>query len=190
MARLGCKCGHTMGGSECPSPYNYYVYYADEVTNALADNKNLRLIDFITNWDDRQECRKEYMTRKEPVDYWYCTECKRVYECQAHSGGHWLRVYRREDDVKCETGKQSLVRLYAFSEVHSDNTMEEKPDISLAEYVFELPVDFYASADETIVYAFNRNSETPIFAYVLEETLPSVLPEGLSYQEYIESLHQ
>ena len=185
MARLGCKCGHTMGSSECPSPYSFYVYYGNEVMDAIKENKELRLIDFIMNWDELNSCRKEYMIRKEAVDYWHCPECNRVYECQARGEGHWLRAYRREDNIEKSFDKRELIRLYVFSEVNSDNVLEENPDILLSEYISGLNQDFYVTKDETYVYAFNHYSEEVLFAYVLEETLPSVLPDGFAYEEYI-----
>ena len=111
MARLGCKCGHTMGGSECPSPYSLYVYYSQEVETAIAENTDLRLMDFVMNWDELHKCRKEYMKRSEPVEYWYCTECHRVYELQAPSRGHWLRVYNKTGGVAEPFDKNTLVKV-------------------------------------------------------------------------------
>jgi len=68
MSRLGCKCGHTMGSSECPSPYTIHVYYSDEVDKALAYNPRLRLMDFIMNWDDLNDCAKKYSVRTDDID--------------------------------------------------------------------------------------------------------------------------
>ena len=53
MSRLGCKCGHTMGSSECPNPYGLYVYYAHEVEAAIAANDKLRLLDFTFRFPGR-----------------------------------------------------------------------------------------------------------------------------------------
>lgn len=184
MARLGCKCGHTMGGSECPSPYSLYVYYSNEVETAMAEYAGLRLMDFIMNWDEQHECRKDFMNRKEPVEYWYCTECGRVYELQALSRGHWLRVYSKMEEVAEPLDKDTLVKLYVFSDVYCENILETDPDILLSEFVQKFETDYFVSEDERVVYAFNKNDGTLLLAYKLEEVLPSKLPENFDYQEY------
>ena len=81
MARLGCHCGADMTNTDGPSPHRLNV----------------------TGWDELAECRNSFQNRSEPVEYWYCTECKRIYEVQAVSCGRILRNFKyvSEPTEKC-----------------------------------------------------------------------------------------
>lgn len=170
MSRLGCKCGHIMGSSACPSPYSIYVYYASEVNQAISENNKITLMDFLGDWDEKNNCPKQYMKRKEVVDYWYCTECKRVYECQIKIGGHWLRVYEKKK-VGSDEGvdKNKCSRLYIFSEKCSDNATEDNPKILLSDFINSLETEYYANSDETKIYALSKDSRKLLYIYEIEE---------------------
>jgi hypothetical protein len=174
MSRLGCKCGHVMGSTESPSPYSIYVYCESEINNAISDNRNLKVMDFLMNWDEVNGCKKQYMKRKEEVDYWYCTECKRVYECQVKIGGHWLRVYRKKDVDNSEPlDKDKLLSLYIFSETYSDKETEDNPDILLSDFISNLHMAYFITKDEKKVYAVDKSSRKLKYIYELEEDISS-----------------
>lgn len=99
MSRMLCKCGSTLGSSISPSPYGLSIYYEEEISDAIKENPKVELSDFLTGWDNVNEMQKDFMNRHEPVEYWYCPECHRVYEIQARVGGRWLRVYCRLKQV-------------------------------------------------------------------------------------------
>lgn len=182
MSRLGCKCGHVMGSTDSPSPYSIYVYYESEVTQAISKNSNLTVMDFLVNWDEKNGCKKQYMKRKEEVDYWYCTECKRVYECQVKIGGHWLRVYQRKEAKSgIAFDKNECVQIFVFSEVYSDSATEENPKVLLSEFVKKLSNAYYANSDESKVYVVDKESGKLLYMYELEEMIPSETDKTLAY---------
>ena len=41
MARLGCRCGATMGTTDCPSPYSLEIFYDSEIQNALINDPDI-----------------------------------------------------------------------------------------------------------------------------------------------------
>ena len=94
MARLGCHCGADMTNTDGPSPHRLNVFLKSEVDKALSYNPDIPLWDFYTGWDELAECRNSFQNRSEPVEYWYCTECKRIYEVQAVSCGRILRNFK------------------------------------------------------------------------------------------------
>ncbi len=182
MSRLGCKCGHIMGSTESPSPYSIYVYYESEITQAISDNNNLTVMDFLSNWDEKHSCKKQYMKRKEEVDYWYCLECKRVYECQVKIGGHWLRVYqRKEAEITESFDKKLCTKLYVFTEIHSDNVTEIKPNILLSEFIDNLSKAYYTSIDENTIYVVSKDSNELLYIYELEEVYTSDISQKSSW---------
>ena len=97
MSQLGCICGERMTKTSCPSPCSLDIFYDAEVDKAICEDAAITLHSFLSGWDERNDCAKEYMDRPEPVDYWYCPACKRVYEVQYKPGGRWLRIYKKAD---------------------------------------------------------------------------------------------
>ena len=87
MARLGCHCGADTDG---PSPHRLNVFLKSEVDKALSYNPDIPLWDFYTGWDELAECRNSFQNRSEPVEYWYCTECKRIVTIHSRPV-QWLR---------------------------------------------------------------------------------------------------
>ena len=120
--------------------------------------------------DEVNECKKQYMKRKEEVDYWYCAECKRVYECQVKIGGHWLRVYRRKEVDNNELfDKDNLLSLYIFPETYSDKATEANPEILLSDFISSLHMAFFITNDEKKIYAVDKASGKLQYSYELEE---------------------
>lgn len=169
MARLSCKCGHVMGSSDSPSPYSIYVYYAGEIENAIAYNDCIKLMDFITNWDSLNDCEKTYSIRSDEVDYWFCTECHRVYECQLNIGGHWLRNYKKLDEISSISNETDLRDLYVFSDFVFDKAVEENPDITLKDFIDNLEKEYKITEDEKKVFISKKDTGEIISCYQLEE---------------------
>ena len=168
MSRLMCKCGKIMGTSECPSPYKLNIYYDREVKNAIKDNPGILLIDFLTDWDALNECEKLYAKRGESVDYWYCPHCHRVYETQMQVGGHWLRVYQKQDSLKKDLPLEGWSEIYVLKDAETDAALEEKPYIQLSEYLKEHhDISYKLSLDEKYAAVFKDDKESCL--YEIEE---------------------
>ena len=173
MARLGCKCGAIMGTTQCPSPFSLFVYYKDEIEQALSDDPDITLFDFLTDWDEKNKCQKEFMHRAERVDYWYCRECRRVYEVQLRPKGHWLRVYKRSDEFSVSE-HSDWSQIYVMSDVETYAATEANSKIRLTDYMAKHDaVRYYLSPDETTVYVKNTEDGKILCSYSLEEALPS-----------------
>ena len=169
MARLGCKCGAIMGTSECPSPYSLDIFYDSEIQSALADDPCLKLNDFLTGWSEKEGCQRNYQHRKTPVEYWYCTECHRVYEVQAIPRGRWLRIYNRSDTV-IDADYSTWKKIFVMPDTVTDASTEENWEITLDDYLKQHDsVRYYLSPDETIVLAEDSKSLKPLFCYRLED---------------------
>lgn len=175
MARLGCRCGATMGTSMCPSPYSIFIYYDSEVRQAIVDDPDITLMDFLTDWDEKHECQKEFMHRPEPVEYWYCIECRRIYEVQAHVGGRWLRVYRRSTDL-IPMSFEGWPRIYVMTDMETYAATEMDIKTKLSDYLAQHDaVQYLLSPDESIVCAIAGETGKILYSYVLEDAW---LPES------------
>lgn len=159
-----------MGTSECPSPYSLEIFYDSEVQRALADNPDIALHNFLFGWDEKNDCQKEYMDRPEPVEYWYCIECHRVYEVQAIPRGRWLRVFKKTTGVA--SGDYSKWKqIYVMPEVETDAATEKDYEIRLSDYLRQHDsVLYYLSPDETVACAIDKASSKVLFSYVLEDS--------------------
>lgn len=169
MSRLGCKCGAILGTSDCPSPYSLEIFYESEIMGALTDDPEISLHNFLLGWDEKNERQREYKNRPEPVNYWFCPTCKRVYEVQVHIGGRWLRVYKKASPAVsniCDSWK----RIYVMPEVETDAATEKEFGILLSEYLQQHDsIQYYLSPDETVIHAIDSATKTVLFAYILEE---------------------
>ncbi|MCR5812099.1 MAG: hypothetical protein K6G34_12110 [Lachnospiraceae bacterium] len=169
MSRMLCKCGATMGTSISPSPYSVSVYYDREVLSAIEDNPRILLSDFLTDWDAVNGAQKSFMKRAEPVEYWYCTECHRVYETQMRSCGHWLRVYRRTESQLLNTEHQQWTRIYVFPERETDVILESEPELLLADYIrMHAQTHYCLSPEERMVVALDGEGNLECL-YIQEE---------------------
>jgi hypothetical protein len=160
-----------MGGSICPSPYSLAVYYQSEIEAALSDQSNVRLQDFLMGWDETNECKRQYMERKTSVEYWFCIECKRIYEVQVH--GRWLRVFQwqKPTSVTLPQVDNDWKRIYVFPDTVTDAATEANIDISLADFlrqeIFEN--EYFVSPDEKLVVAQKMSTKAIEFCYQLED---------------------
>ena len=158
-----------MGTSDCPSPYSLDIYYASEVQQALSDDPDITLFDFLLGWSEKEGRRKEYQHRKEPVEYWYCTECRRVYEVQAVARGRWLRIYKMVDSGEV-IDYAGWTQIYVMPDTETDAATEENFGITLAEYVKQHDaVNYYLSPDETTAVGVRKEQSMQLLRYKLEE---------------------
>ncbi len=165
MARLGCKCGAEMTNTISPSKNRLNVYSIKEVMDAIKANPQIRLWDFYTGWDENNNCNNSFQDRDEPIEYWYCTNCKRVYEVQAKPCGRITRVYCiSEDSHSIETDYSSLTELLVLTDIEMDKILSQNEKKTLQEYLDqrELPKVFI-SADERTVYVKNENNNTMVY---------------------------
>lgn len=173
MSRMLCKCGAIMGSSVSPSPYSICVYYEREVQSAIADNPEILLSDFLTEWDEVNGEHKVFTKRSEPVEYWYCTECQRVYETQTQIGGHWLRVYHRTADQVPYISLEEWTRIYVLEDVETDAVLEESPKMLLSDYLqMHASVRYLLSPDERMVVAVSTENQKVQFTYMQEAAEP------------------
>ena len=173
MSKLLCKCGEGMSKSDCPSPNSLYIFYKDEVDSAIQHDPNIALHSFLSGWDDNKHCHRTYSLRKEPVDYWYCTECKRIYEVQLIPGGRWLRVFNRID-VAVKDDYSKWKRIYVLTDCDTDAATEENYDIRLVDYLNRHDsIHFYLAHDEKNACALDVATGTVLYSYELEESWTS-----------------
>ena len=161
MARLGCVCGEEMSNTDAPSKYRINIFYKKEAKEAILNNPQIRLWDFYSGWDEKNKCNNSFQDRKEPVEYWYCPKCRRVYEVQAKSLGKIIRVFtpqtNQTENFLLNSGMDELIVL-------SDNKMDEflstAESMILADYlkVNQFPI-IYISNDEEYVYILNDNQK-------------------------------
>ncbi len=134
MSQLGCKCGERMTKTSCPSPCSLDIFYKAGVDKAIYEDPAIALRSFLSGWDERNDCAKAYMDRPEPVDYWHCPVCKRVYEVQYKSGGRWLRIYKKVN-IPVTDSFESWTRIYVLPDVETDVATEDDYDIRLSDYL-------------------------------------------------------
>lgn len=168
MSGLMCLCGHRIGTSECPSPYNIMVYYKSEIDDALSLNPNILVLDFLEDWDPITESSRTYMHRQEPVFYYRCPKCKRVYEVQAKPGGRWLRVFKLEKSSFDNNEHDGWKQIYVLTDIETDKATEENPNITLEQFLnTHNSREYFISPDETRVIEYNGNVITN---FVLEDS--------------------
>lgn len=174
MSRMQCKCGASIGTSECPSPYSLAVYYEKEIQDALSYDPEIQLRNFLLDWDEKTDQPKAFMQRKEPVHYMYCIECRRVYEVQLGPYGRWLRLYRRTERENEGASIEGWKRIYVFPEVTTDAATELNMELLLSDYLKQNEdIVYLISDDEETICAVDRVSNEIRFTYVLEDTQES-----------------
>lgn len=115
------------------------------------------------------------MERNEPVEYWFCPVCKRVYEVQSITCGRWLRIYKKLDNIVSEDFN-TWSQIYVISDMDVYAVYEKYPEILLSDYLQQHDsVLYYLSPDERIVHAVDKASSKVLYSYVLEDSWsPSV----------------
>lgn len=172
MAQLRCKCGAYMTKTDCPSPCSLNIFYKKEVDDAIRSDSDIMLHNFLSGWDEKNDCKHTYMNRTEPVDYWFCPTCKRVYEVQNIPHGHWLRIYKRIRSVTI-TDIENWIPIYVMPDVETDAATEEKREILLSDYLKQNhSVQYILSPDEKVVCAIDSASNKILYSYKLEDIWP------------------
>lgn len=170
MARLGCKCGSEMTNTISPSKNRLSIYYIHEALDAVNSNPQIRLWDFYSGWDEKNSCNNYFMDRNEPVEYWYCTNCKRVYEVQAKSCGKITRVYcvSKENNLT-DIDYSSLSELLILADVEMDKLLSQNEKMTLQDYITQRNTQkVFISADERTAYIINKNTNKT-FVYIRED---------------------
>ena len=161
MARLGCFCGAEMSNTVTPSKNILRVFYYSEAADAIRDNPLIRLWDFYTGWDEKNERNNSFMKRIEPVEYWRCSSCKRVYEVQAQSCGHILRAYEPQKSFDSEHVQLSnLKELIVLNDIEMDDVLSKDARKTLRDFLNEeKPLRYLISEDENTVYVLNGDNQ-------------------------------
>ena len=168
MAGLLCRCGYGMESTLCPSPYKLIIYYKNEIDVAMQIDPNITLIDFLNNWSTLNNSPYTYMNRREPVEYWFCTQCNRVYEIQAKPLGHWLRIFKMTTDNSVNIDFNSWKQIFIFSDVDTDAATEKNINLTLNQYIdAHISKQYFLSPDESQVIVRTDNTLT---VYSLEDT--------------------
>ena len=174
MATLLCKCGEGMHTTDCPSPYIVDIYYKAEADKAINDDPNITLHNFLIDWDEKNNCQRRFMKRTEPVDYWFCPVCKRVYEVQNIPHGRWLRIYKKTN-IPVSESFDGWKQIYVMPDADTDAAMEEEWEIHLSDYLKQHDsVLYYLSPDETIIHAVEKSSSKVLYSYELEDSWSSI----------------
>ena len=156
MARLGCYCGAGMSNPECPSPHRLNIFLKSEVDAAISYNPDISLWDFYTGWDESAECRNSFQKRFEPVEYWHCTECGRIFEVQAVSCGRIIRGFKpvsfsAEDACNLE----GFEELFVLWDIEMDEYLGIDRDYPLRDYIFGVWIKHYISTNCNTFYNFD-----------------------------------
>lgn len=173
MAQLGCRCGERMTKTFCPSPCTLDIFSKEEIDKAINEEPFIALHNFLEGWDEKNDCKKEYMDRPEPVDYWFCPVCKRVYEVQNIPHGRWLRIYKRSC-VPTPENFDDWKQIYVLTDVETDQATEVDWEIKLSDYLRQHDsVLYYLSPDEKTAHAVDKATSKVLFSYVLEDSWSS-----------------
>lgn len=161
MARLGCFCGAEMTNTVAPSKNLLKIFYYNEAEDAIRENPTIRLWDFYTGWDEKNECKNSFMKRTEPVEYWKCSVCKRVYEVQAKSCGRILRAYKPQEEFDEDSVRISdLKELLVLEDVEMDDMLSEEEGMTLKEYLNKRKqLRYFISEDEETALMVNGDNQ-------------------------------
>ena len=170
MSQLGCRCGNRLTKTDCPSPCSIDIFYKEEIDNAIQSDSNITLHNFLSGWDEIYACQHEFMIRPESVDYWFCPECKRVYEVQNKPQGRWLRIYQRSaPDVL--TRFDEWRQIYVMPDIETDAATEENWEITLSAYLkHHSSIVCFLSPDENTACLIDRKTDKFLYCYVLEDS--------------------
>ena len=169
MAHMGCRCGASLSNVMCPSENVIYVLTKKRVVSALAYNADITLMDFITNWDVLTDTKKVFIS--EEYYFWYCTECKRVIQCEMHIGGKALSVYKLVENKSTVNLNElsKMEELIVFTNIEEDAATENDSSVKLTSFIDSLPkMRYFISDDHTHVYAYDCKLEKLSFVYQLE----------------------
>jgi hypothetical protein len=175
MAKMGCYCGAAMSNVSCPSENVIYVMKKERVVSALKYNPQITLIDFITNWDVLTNAKKLFIP--EDYDFWYCTECKRVYKSDTHIGGNKLAAYKLDTEPIQISKKNlsTLSELIVFTDKEEDDAIEKEPQMTLSSFLASLTDrQYYISDNEDTVYVYDRKNDHIVLVYRSEKLLDCV----------------
>ncbi|MCR5608281.1 MAG: hypothetical protein K6G26_04385 [Lachnospiraceae bacterium] len=159
MARLGCCiCGGEMRNTVTPSENRLNVFYREEGLDAIRDNEDIALWDFYTGWDEKNACDNSFQKRSEPVEYWFCSECKSVHEVQRVASGRIIRSYKYiksfNEDILIVDG---LKELLVLKDIEMDELLSEDR-ILLRDYItIEKDIRYFINAAETKGYIVKDN---------------------------------
>ena len=169
---MACYCGASMSNSDCPSENVIYVVSKDRVDSAIKYNPQITLIDFITNWDVLTDTKKSFIS--EDYDFWYCTECKRVYQSEIRIGGNKLAAYVFEPKIE-PIDKEilfSMNELVVFTDIEEDFVTEKDPSTLLTVFISSLSGKrFFITDDLSTVYAYERAKNSIEYAYQSEKLM-------------------
>ncbi|MCR5507415.1 MAG: hypothetical protein K6F34_01880 [Lachnospiraceae bacterium] len=166
MARLNCKCGAEMSNTHTPSKHEINVFYKSEAESAIKSNPKIRLWDFYTGWDELNNCHNTFQNRSEPVEYWFCTECKRVYEVQAVSCGRIVRTFvPQKAEIIRKADYSNLKELIVLTDLEMDELLSSNENETLGEYIDQdKPVRYFVTGDEKKVYVINDGQVACIYS--------------------------
>ena len=74
----------------------------------------------------------------EPVEYWYCTECRRIYEVQAVSCGEVLRVFKPDANYTDEYNIDNFEELFILWAKEMDDFLDFGRDYRFKDYIVQL----------------------------------------------------
>lgn len=169
MARLGCYCGACMSNTECPSPHRLNIFLKSEIDAAISYNPDISLWDFYTGWDESAECRNSFQNRPEPVEYWHCTECRRIFEVQAVSCGRIIRGFKPVSFSPDEAGNlDGFEELFVLWDIEMDEYLGIDRDYPLRDYISGVRIKHYISPDCKTVYIFDATENKFTGRYILD----------------------
>lgn len=169
MARLACYCGADMTDTEGPSPHLLNMFLKSEIDNALLYNPDICLWDLYTGWDELTESDNSFQNRSEPVEYWYCTKCKRIYEVQAISCGRILRCFKTVSDLTEIYSLEGLEELFILRDKEMDGIICKDRYYRLKDYIEQPSTEkFFISSDQKTIYGLDTATNKLFCKYIQE----------------------
>ncbi len=168
MANLGCYCGTTLYDTGTPSQNRIHIYTESEI------QASLKLVPKLKFWDFTYDSEKFPVKNENQIEYWYCTDCGRVYVVPHKPNALTLWVYEKlpgniPDGVRVD---KSWERLHIFTDTEGYDAAEANncagyDTVMLEDFIYRRPRKFvyFISPDEKYVVAQNAADKTFAFAY-------------------------
>ena len=168
MANLGCYCGTTLYDTNVPSENRIHIFRESEI------QESLKLVPNLKFWDFTYDREKFPVKNENQIEYWYCTDCGRVYVVPHKPNALTLWVYEKlpgniPDGVRVD---ESWERLHIYTDVEGYDAVEANngagyDTVMLEDFIYRTPrkYKYFILPDEKFVVAQTSADGAFAFAY-------------------------
>lgn len=166
MAGTICKCGAVINNMSSPSDVEYYIFSPKVAEEAIKENPKILLMDFETEWDELNQCEKNFFDQ---CEFWFCHECKRM---MVFKGRFLYKRYKRiatNQWIDEETMKK-WSPLYVYSDIELEDVTEKYHKATLKWFLENYPpkYDCYISPNQKTVVVCDHGTKDIKFVYISE----------------------